>query len=230
MRHGWLLMGIGLLALFLYAPAVVGADKKHTPQRVKTAEDRFEERNQAEIEEAAGEVKRDLFAWAMDLGIWTLVIFLLLLFVLGKFAWKPMLQGLEHRERAIHAALHEAQQARDEGARLRAQLEEQMRKAHDQAREMLDEARRAAERTTAEMTAAAQKKLQAEHERQQREMTLQYDQARRDIQMQVAQLATLVAGKVIRRQVNSDDHRQLVDEALAELGQAGNGRQSKTLV
>ena len=91
------------------------------------------------METAAGEEltkdaakQHDLFGWAIDLGIWTLVVFLLLLFVLSKFAWKPMMQGLEHRERAIHPALHEAQQARDEAARLRAQFEEQMRKANDQ--------------------------------------------------------------------------------------------------
>ncbi len=174
--------------------------------------------------------KRDLFPWAMDLGVWTLVVFLLLLFVLGKFAWKPMLQGLEHRERTIQAALHEAQQARNEAAKIRGQLEEQLHKANDQARSILEEARRAAERTTAEMVAEAHKKVQAEHERLQREMNLAYAQARRDLQTQAAQLATLVAGKVIRRHMNADDHRQLVEEALAELRQTGDGRQQTALV
>jgi F-type H+-transporting ATPase subunit b len=126
--------------------------------------------------------------------------------------------------------LHEAQQAREEAARLRAQLEEQMRKANDQARTLLDEARRAGERTTAEMVAEAHKKIQAEHERLQREMNLAYAQARRDLQSQAAQLATLVASKVIRRQMNHDDHRQLVEEALAELRQTGDGRQQTALV
>jgi F-type H+-transporting ATPase subunit b len=222
MRCGWLLMATGLLALTLCLSTAARAENKQGESAVSKAEGEFAHNTE--------EVNRDLFGWAMDLGIWTLVVFLVLLFVLGKFAWKPMMQGLEYRERAIHSALHEAQQARDEASQLRTQFEEQLRAADDRARQLLDEARRAAERSTAEMTADAQKKIQADHERLKREMTREYEQARRDIQTQVAQLATLIASKVIRRQVNHDDHRQLVDEALAELRQTGNGRQETALV
>jgi F-type H+-transporting ATPase subunit b len=211
MHRGLLILGIVLLALVLCVPASIQAADGHGG-------------------DAKEEAQQDLFGWAMDLAIWTLVVFLLLLLVLSKFAWKPMMQGLEHRERAIHSALEEAQQAREETARLRAQLEEQLRKANEQARQILEEARRAAERTTSEMTAEAHKKIQAEHERLQREMSLAYDQARRDLQTQAGQLATLVAGKVIRRQLSHDDHRQLVEEALSELHQTENGRKQTALV
>jgi F-type H+-transporting ATPase subunit b len=218
-------VGIGLIAWILCLSAPIRAENPHGDGDAKAVhKDGDKDHHKTE------ESKHDLFGKAVDLGIWTLVVFLLLLFVLSKFAWKPMMEGLEHRERAIHAALQEAQQAREEAARLRAQLEEQMRKANEQARSLLDEARRAAERLAAEMTAEAQKKIQAEHERLQREMNLAYDRARRDIQTQVAQLATLVASKVIRREVNHDDHRQMVDEAMAELRQVGNGRQQTALV
>jgi F-type H+-transporting ATPase subunit b len=210
-------LGIVLVALSLCASVPVRAADEHPPTK-DAGHTPAGEKAQSE------EAEHDLFGWALDLGIWTLVVFLVLLFVLSKFAWKPMLQGLEHREKAIHSALHEAQLAREEANRLKSQFEEQMRKANDQSREILDEARRAAERTTAEMMAEGHKKIQAEQERFQREMSLQYEQARRDIQAQVAHLATLVASKVLRRQVNADDQRQLVDEAVAELRQAGNGR------
>jgi F-type H+-transporting ATPase subunit b len=209
MQRGLLIVGICLLALVFCAPASVYAEAPH---------------------KGAEEGQHDLFGKAVDLGVWTLLVFLLLLFILSKFAWKPMMQGLEQRERAIHAALHEAQQAREEAARLRAQLEEQMRNANEQARNLLDEARRAGERTTAEMIAEAHKKIQAEHERLQREMNLAYSQARRNLQTEAAQLATLVASKVIRRQMNHDDHRQLVEEALAELRQTGDGRKQSARV
>jgi F-type H+-transporting ATPase subunit b len=225
MRRGLLLMAIGLFALTLCAPATRAEDKQGGSPVGKV-----EKKTDVELKHEGEAVKHDLFGWAMDLGVWTLVIFLVLLFVLGKFAWKPMMQGLEHRERAIHSALHEAQQARDEAAQLRTQFEEQLRKADDRARMVLDEARRAAERSTAEMTAEAQKKIQAEHERLQREMTREYEQARRDIQTQVAQLATLIASKVIRRQIGHDDHRQLVDEAVNELRQTGDGRRQTAAV
>ena len=230
MRRALLLLGIGLIAFVLCAPAAARAEKKHGDAPAKAGEKNGEDGAGKEISGEDKEVSHDLFGWAMDLGIWTLVVFLVLLAVLGKLAWKPMLQGLEHREKAIHAALHEAQQARDEAAQLRTQFESKMREANDQSRAILDEARRAAERTTAEMTAEAHKKLQADQDRFQRELALQAEQARRDLQMQVAQLATLVASKVIRRQMNHDDHRQLIEEALAELRQVGNGRQQTALV
>lgn len=165
-----------------------------------------------------------------DLGIWTVMVFGLVLLILRKYAWKPILEGLQRREKSIQTALDEAHKAREEAAQLRSEFDAQSRKADDQARHILDEARRAAERTTAEMTAEAHKKIQAEHERLQREMNLAYDQARRDLQTQAVQLATLVASKVIRRQLNQDDHRQMVEEALAELRQSSNGRQQTALV
>jgi F-type H+-transporting ATPase subunit b len=229
MHRGWLLLlGVGLLALALCVPAAARAENQHGGAGAD--EKNVKDDIHKELKEEGKEGKRDLFAWAMDLGIWTLVVFLLLLFVLSKFAWKPMLQGLEHRERAIHSALSEAHQARDEAARLRSEFEDQMRKANDRAREIADEARRAAERTTAEMIADAHEKIQADHDRLQREMTLAHEQALRDIQSQAAQLATLVSSKVIRRHLSTEDHRQLVDEALSELRQAGDNRQRTALV
>jgi F-type H+-transporting ATPase subunit b len=223
MHRGLLIMGIGLIALVLCASASVWAEE---PPGGKNEAHQETGKDHKKAEEA----QHDLFGKAVDLGVWTFLVFLLLLFILSKFAWKPMMEGLEHRERAIHSALFEAQQARDEAARLRSQLEEQLRKANDQARQILDEARRAAERTSAEMTAEAHKKIQADYDRLHRELQLEHDQALHDLQTQAAQLATLIAGKVIRRQLNHDDHRQLVEEALAELRQTGNGRQQTALV
>src|SRR4051794_37392252 len=59
----------------------------------------------------------------IDLGIWTLVVFLLLFFILAKYAWGPMLEGLKRREETIRGALDDAQRARDEAQRVHAELE-----------------------------------------------------------------------------------------------------------
>jgi F-type H+-transporting ATPase subunit b len=208
---------VALFALAAGAPARVCAEDQ--PKKGATKE--------ASAKEGAGkkeEDKKDIFGWALDLGIWTLVVFLVLLWVLGRFAWKPMLQGLEHREKAIHAALQEAQDARDEAQKLRAQFQAQMDRANDQVREILDSARRDAERTTGEMIAQARKEIGAERDRLHREIDVARDQALQQIWGQTAQVATLVSAKVIRRQLNPDDHRQLIDEALAELRQSDNQR------
>src|SRR5262245_16537709 len=67
-------------------------------------------------EKAEGETS--VFGQALDLGIWTIVVFLVLLWVLSRFAWQPMLEGLRRREESIRGALDEAQRAREEAKTL----------------------------------------------------------------------------------------------------------------
>jgi F-type H+-transporting ATPase subunit b len=162
---------------------------------------------------------KDLFGKALDLAIWTLVVFLVLLFVLGRFAWKPMLQGLEQRENTIRSELEQAQTERKEAQALNERWKEEMAKAQDQVREMLDEARRNGQRASEELLNKAKADAQAERERGRREIALATDQALQQIAAQTADLAALVSAKAIRRELTPDDHRRLVDEALAELNQ-----------
>lgn len=160
-----------------------------------------------------------------DLGVWTLIVFLLLLLVLRKAAWKPMLEGLRNREESIRGAVEESHRARDEAQRLREQLQGEMNKAHEKVRDLLDEARRDAQQMTDDMVAKARGEIQSERERLHRDIGTARDQALQEIWNQTAQLATLVSAKAIRRELSHDDHRRLVDDALAELRQTGKERQ-----
>jgi F-type H+-transporting ATPase subunit b len=89
---------------------------------------------------------------------------------------------------------------------------------------MMDEARRDAQHMAEEMRAKAQADIQADRERLRREIEMARDQALQQIWTQTAQLATAISSKAIRRNISEEDHRRLVDEALTELRQAGNGR------
>ncbi len=160
-----------------------------------------------------------------DLGIWTIVVFVLLLLVLRRFAWGPMLEGLQKREQNIRAAREEAERAREEAQRLRADLQAEMDRAAERVRDLLDAARRDARHASDEMLAGARVEIQKERERLHREIGMARDQALQEIWNQTAQLATLISAKAIRRQLNSDDHRRLVDDAINELRQAGKQRQ-----
>jgi F-type H+-transporting ATPase subunit b len=185
---------------------------------VRAAEDHGE--HAAAHEEAkGGEI--DIFKWALDLGLWTLVVFLLLLFILSKYAWKPMLEGLRQREENIHGAIREADQAREEAHRLREQFQLEVNNAHNKVREIMDEARRDAERTTQDMIGKARGEIQAERDRLRREIATARDQALQELWTQTAQLATLISAKAIGRELSLDDHRRLVDEALGDLRKAG---------
>jgi F-type H+-transporting ATPase subunit b len=160
-------------------------------------------------------------SFSLDLAVWSLVVFGLLLVVLRKLAWRPMLEGLRKREESILRALQEAEQARAEAERIRSQLQQEMQRAGEKVREILDEARRDAERTAEEIRARGLAEVQAERERLLRELARARDQALQELWQSAVRLAVLVSEKAIRRSLSEEDHRRLLDEALAELRQHG---------
>jgi F-type H+-transporting ATPase subunit b len=162
-------------------------------------------------------------AYILDLAIWTVVIFLLLLFVLGKFAWKPMLAGLQKREENIRSALADAKSAHDEAKRIQADLQKQLVAANDQVRTILDEGRRAAQQLRESEMAKTVAEIQAERDRLQREIEMQTNQALQRIWNQAAELATLAAAKALGRGITDSGHRKLIDEALNEIRASAPG-------
>jgi F-type H+-transporting ATPase subunit b len=201
--RGWLVIGI-VLALALCAPAPAPAED--------------EQKAAAGHKEDAA--KDNVFAGVLDVAIWTIVVFLILLFVLRRWAWRPMLEGLAKREQAIASAIEDAKAARQEAARLREEVQAERQKANDSIRQMFDKARQDATRLSEEFRAQAMADVQAERERLRREVEVARDQALHDIYTQGAHLATLISAKAVRRHLTEEDHRQLVDEALAELRQS----------
>jgi F-type H+-transporting ATPase subunit b len=166
------------------------------------------------------------FKQALDLTIWTIVVFLLLLTVLWLAAWKPMLKALQDREHNIRTALEEAQRARAEGQQLRAEFEQEKARANEAVRQMIDEARRDAERLKEEIKAQGRAEVQAERDRARRDIETARDQALAQITERMADLAAVISAKFLKRQVNLDDHRRLVDEALVDLESSGKKRAS----
>jgi F-type H+-transporting ATPase subunit b len=160
----------------------------------------------------------NLMEWRWELGIWSVVVFILLFLILRKLAWGPMLEGLHKREESIFGALNEAEKARAEAKTLREQFEKEMAKIGDKSRELMDEARRNAQKLQEEMMAKAKSEIGTERERLHREIDMARDQALKHIWDQTAQLATLVSAKAIKRDLGVEDHRRLIDEAVAELG------------
>ena len=168
-----------------------------------------------------------IFKPALDLTIWTIVVFLLLLAVLYAFAWKPMMQGLQKRESDIHSAVEDARTAREEAQRLRQEVQAERAKIEQSRRETILKAEADAQRRADEIVAAAEAKMKAERDRALRELETAKDQALQELWRQTANLASVVSTKAIRRSLTPDDHRRFVDEALAELRtEAGNGQKT----
>jgi F-type H+-transporting ATPase subunit b len=151
------------------------------------------------------------------LGISTLVVFVVLLFVLGKFAWKPLLKALHEREEHLEHTLEATEHARQEAERLLAEHRAQMAQAADQIRAMIEKAHRDAEATATDIIRKAQGEAEASRERAEREIGNARDQAIVEIWNKAAELAVSVAGKVLTRELNDSDHRRLIDVATSEL-------------
>jgi len=153
----------------------------------------------------------------LDLAIWTIVVFLILFFVLRRFAWGPMLEGLKKREESIRGALAEAAKARDEAHGIRLQLQQEMGQAQQKVKAIIDEAKRDAQSTAEEMIAKAKADIGQERERLHREIQVETDQALQTLWTHAAELATQVSAKAIGRQLDGELQHRLIDEALADL-------------
>ena len=201
--------------LFIAAAGVARAAKADAPGHDATTSAATTEPVHAGEAEKNPAAFIDIKRW--DLGLWTLVVFGGLFFILAKYAWPKMEEGLEKREATLRTAHEAADQARMEAERVLAEIREQRAKAADEARAMMDDARRAAAALKEQMKAEADASLQAERERARREIEAARDQALQEIGARVVQLATQLSSKVVRREMSPEDHRRLLDEAMTDL-------------
>lgn len=183
----------------------------------KQAERLVEEIKHGNVHELKLKEEVSLLALKADLGLWSVVVFLVLFFLLRKYAWPQILEGLQAREKAIATAITEAQRAREEAARLEKQCQQQMAQAAEQVRLTLEEARRDAAATTEAMLAKARSEIKADRDRMLRELEAAKDAALQEIWHKAVDLATLLSAKALRQSVDVETHRRLFDEALAEL-------------
>jgi F-type H+-transporting ATPase subunit b len=191
--HSMTLRYLGSLGLALLLPALVLANDAPKPETPDILEPQF------------------------DLAIWSIVIFALLLVVLRKFAWGPMVKSLHAREVHIQGALDEAKNLRIENAKGLAELQKKLDSAYAEIPRLMEQARKDADALKEKIRTEAAAEVQADRTRLLREVDTAKDQALAAIWSQAAQLATLISTKVIGRSLTVEDHRRLVDEATADL-------------
>lgn len=172
------------------------------------------------------EAQPDILEPQPRLAIWTVVVFLGLLFVLGKYAWKPLLNALHQREEHLEHVLVETERARNESEKLLAEYRRQIAEAEERARALLDEARAQGRASAEEMIQKARAEAETEQKRAKHEIETARDQALAEIWTRTADLAVSVAGRVLAKTLNDDDRRRLVETAMSELPAAPNGHGS----
>ena len=152
-----------------------------------------------------------------SLIFWEVLSFGILFWVLYKYAWPPILETLENRERKIRESLEQAEQNRATAEQKLKEYETKLQAAAKEAETLMAEAKQKAQRLLDEN----QQRLRADSERIKEEATQDIERERRkaldDIKGQTADLAILVAEKVIGRSLSGDDHRRFAQEALAEV-------------
>jgi F-type H+-transporting ATPase subunit b len=162
-----------------------------------------------------------------SLAIWTVVVFLGLLWVLQRFAWKPLLAALTQREEHLEHVLLETERARNESEMLLAEHRRRMLEAEDQVRALIEEGRKNAQALADEIGKKALAEAESTKHRAERDIATAKDQALAAIWERTADLAVSVAGRVLNKSLTDDDHRRLVDSAIAELpGADGHGGKS----
>lgn len=156
-------------------------------------------------------------------SISTLLVFLGLVVILGRYAWGPIVAGLKAREDKIRADIEAAERARDEANAARRKFEEQLATAESRVREMLARAQADGQQLATRLRAQAQEEAEDIKQRAIREIEQSQREALEEIRSEAATLATAVAEKILRREVNRQDQRRLIEESLDEFQTVGSG-------
>lgn len=156
------------------------------------------------------------------LMFWTLIIFLVTLFVLTKFAFKPITKAVEAREKALEDAIEGAKRDRDEAARLLEEHKKLVAQAHADAQRFVVEGRAAGEKVRTEILEQAHREQQQVLDRARQEIESERQQAMVELRRDTVNLAVRGASKVIEKNLDDETNRRVVESFLASLEPAGN--------
>lgn len=167
-----------------------------------------------------------LVSISVGLMIWTLLVFVISMVILAKFAFPKIQEALDKRQRAIEESMAVAERARIEANELMAQYRERLAQAREQADEIVTRARKTGEAQEAEALADAKQRRDELLEQTRREIEAETRRALSELRAQVADLTVLATEKVTRKVLTTDDQRSLVDQTVKELDFAGLASES----
>ncbi len=151
-------------------------------------------------------------------ALWVVIIFLVLLVILYFTAWKNVLAGLKSREERIRRDIADAEASRAKAEATLRDYNQQLATAEGKIRDMLAKAQADGERIATNLRTQAQTESEEIKNRANREIEAAKDQALAEVYEQTANLATNVAEKILRRNLNADDQRDLVSRSLEQVG------------
>jgi F-type H+-transporting ATPase subunit b len=151
------------------------------------------------------------------LFIWTILTFLVLLALLARFAWRPLLAALDSRQSAIRKSLDDAQKAREELERLNQESVLILNKARVEADQIIVSGRADAERLREDVKLKARAEADAIVKNAERQIQLETARALQQIRSEAVDLSVLIASKLIQRNLTKEDNERLIEEALKQV-------------
>ena len=160
-------------------------------------------------------------AWNTDLAVWTAVVFLLVLSILWRFAWKPIASGLDKREQRIHDEIASAEKTNADARQLLADYQKRLAETGEEVRKMLEAARREADHQGQEIVAQARAAAEAERQRGVNEIERATAGALKELADRSATLAVELAGQIVGSRLDQASHARLIERAVADFVRTG---------
>lgn len=153
----------------------------------------------------------------VQLGIFTWITFFLLLVILRKYAWNPILSGLEAREKHIRDAVGNADKLKEELARLDAMKDKIITEAENKSKEIIAQSRKAAQEAARHVEHKAREEAQIVLENARRDIKEEVEKAQANLREESATLAIKLAGKIIEENLDTEKNRKLINNIIKEM-------------
>jgi F-type H+-transporting ATPase subunit b len=157
------------------------------------------------------------------LFIWTIVTFLVLVWLLAKFAWRPLLAALEQRRKTIAGAVDDARKAKEDLATVQQQAAQVMTEARREADAVVTRTRADADRLREELRTKAAAEAATITKNAEQQIQRETARAISVIREEAVDLSLAVASKILGRTVTAADHQALIDDVIKEVGQSKSG-------
>ena len=152
--------------------------------------------------------------------LWSVITFLLLLLVLSKVAWGPIISALESREKEIRDALNSAALAKEDAEKATSDYEKIKQEAHSEAQAILADAKTVKEKMISDAVSEAKKKADIETQNALQSINAEKEKAVNEIKTAAVDLSIKAASKLIEKNLDNNDNRKLVNDAIDKIGQA----------
>lgn len=148
---------------------------------------------------------------------WTVVTFVILLLVLKKFAWKPILTALDQRESVIKESLEKAEKAKEEAQKVLDENQANLAKAEEESKKIIEQSRAYAEKLKDQMLQESKQQAQKIISGATEEIERKKESAFNELKNQIAEIAVRASEKILKENINKDINKKMVNDYISEI-------------